>query len=126
MGIATGEPLVPDERLWIAANKLGVMFPDLPRLGYDLVTWIQEPQEVETERGRVILPRVAVLAVISPHPKDKERQRLTKAAMWYDDWKEEEDKRSHYAAMDDPLIRFFKPLVRAHVKSMLNSEALID
>ena len=126
MGIATGEPLVPDKRLWAAADRLGVMFPDLPRLGYDLVTWIQEPVEMNTERGPVTLPRVAVLAVFSPHPKDETRERLTKAAMWYDDWKEEEDKRKHYAAMDDPLIRFYKPVVRAHLESMLNSEALID
>lgn len=126
MGIATGEQLVDDRRLWAAADRLGVMFPDLPRLGYDLVTWIQEPTDVETENGPVHLPRVAVLAVISPHPKDPDRQRFSKAAMWYDDWKEEEDKRAHYAAMDDPLIKFYKPLLRAHVKSLLNSEALID
>lgn len=126
MGIATGEPLVDDRRLWAAADRLGVMFPDLPRLGYDLVTWIQEPMDVETAEGRTHLPRVAVLAVISPHPKDPNRQRFTKAAMWYDDWKEEEDKRAHYAAMDDPLIKFYKPLLRAHVESLLNSEALID
>lgn len=126
MGIATGEPLVEDRRLWIAADRLGVMFPDLPRLGYDLLTWIQEPMDMETAAGPVHLPRVAVLAVISPHPKDPDRQRLSKAAMWYEDWKEEEDKRSHYAAMDDPLIKFYKPLIRAHVESLLNSEALND
>lgn len=126
MGIATGEPLVPDERLWVIANQLGVIFPDLPRLGYDLVTWIQGPTAVETEQGRRVLPRVAVLGVISPHPKDKDRQRFSKAAMWYDDWKEEEDKRSHYAGMGDPLLKFYKPLIRAHVESLMNSEALID
>lgn len=126
MGMVTGEPLVDDRRLWAVADRLGVMFPDLPRLGYDLITWIQEPVEYENEQGPGMLPRVAVLAVISPHPKDPNRQRLTKAAMWYKDWKEEEDKRKHYAAMDDPLIKFYKPLLRAHVQSMLNSEALID
>lgn len=82
MGIPTGEPLVDDKRLWAIADRLGVIFPDLPRLGYDLVTWIQEPLHWEENDQEYTLPRVAVLAVVSPHPKDKERERLSSSGRW--------------------------------------------
>ena len=122
MNIATGEPLVEDKRLWTVAEKIGVIFPELPRIGYELVTWIQEPVPFND----ATLPRVACFAVISPHPKDKNRERLTRGAIWYDDWDEAEKVAGHYAGAGDPLLKFFKPIIRAHLESLKNSEELID
>jgi hypothetical protein len=119
-----GEPLVEDKRLWVVAEKIGVMFPDLPKFGYDFITWIQEPLIFDEVDGKeAILPRVAVLAVISPHPKDKDRQRMSKLAMWYADWEREE-----WLAKNgpDPLIKFYKTLVPPHLESLRNSQELID
>lgn len=122
-----GEPLVEDKRLWAVAEQLGVIFPKLPVFGYDLVTWIQEPLVLTAEGGRpVTLPRVAVLAVVSPHPKDKDRERMTKMAMWFDDWDTEEKMRSHYAGAPDPLLKFYKPVIREHLKALQNSQDLIE
>lgn len=120
--LALGEPLVEDKRLWAAAERLGVIFPQLPRMGYDLVTWLQE----EVPFQDIILPKVACFAIISPHPKDKERQRLTRGAAWYSDWEELEMTAKHYVGANDPLVKMFKPIARAHIEVMKNSEELID
>lgn len=120
--IALGEPLVEDKRLWAAADRLGVIFPDLPRLGYDLVTWLQE--EMPFEDG--MLPKVACFGIISPHPTDKERDRLTRGAAWYTEWEELEMTAAHYVGANDPLVKIFKPIARAHIESMKNSEDLIN
>lgn len=120
--LALGEPLVEDKRLWAAAERLGVIFPELPRMGYDLVTWLQEEMPFED----IMLPKVACFGILSPHPKDKDRQRLTRGAAWYEDWDEMEKVSKHYAGAPDPLVKIFKPIARTHIETMKNSEELID
>lgn len=120
--LALGEPLVEDRRLWAAAERLGVIFPQLPRMGYDLITWVQEEMPFQD----IMLPKVACFGIISPHPKDKDRQRLTRGAAWWNDWDEMDMVAKHHNSPQDPLVKIFKPIARAHIEVMKNSEELID
>ncbi len=124
--LALGEPLLTDRRLEKVAGRLVVEFPKLLDYETDFVTWIQEPQELLVEGLVRKLPRVAVLGMVSPNPKHPDSSQLSKAGMWYDHWREEDQMFGRMNQKDDPALKFYRVLAKEHLRLMDNLTALRD
>lgn len=123
-GIELGEQLVSDQRLERALPQLAGEYPKLGKIDATFITWIQEPQKIETESGLVDIDRVGVVGVMSPDPKRPDQQKLTRVSFYYDEWKRLDDDFSHLRGQD-PLVMFMRIAAKEHLEVITNLEELI-
>lgn len=124
--IELGEPLVSDERLHRVANRLAVEFRDMLAFGFDLVTWVQEPKVIEASGRTTKVPYMAVLGIVSPHPKQAGSQKLSSAAMLLEHWRTEEQEFNRLVGRDDPALKFYRALARHHMGVLKGLSELTD
>lgn len=111
IGAKDSEILVKNERVERVFYQLQKL-KDFPE-DTQFVTFIQEPSEKEPRR-------LAVFAVITPHPKKDIRavarpQIITMTAMPYERWVEMEKQHRHYAGLSDPVRPIFAGVLRRHL-----------
>lgn len=124
ISFANFEPLLPDQRVLSIEDEFKSLYPQTPD-GTVFLSYIQPGMEVKTESGASRpIPDVAVFAVLSPHPRQKQHLLLTKAAIWLKDWRDDDKAYQHLVGVPDPARKFFRLVLGEHLKQIDNLKQL--
>lgn len=119
------EPLITDERLARVEGRLRDEFKHFPD-DASLLTYWQDSFEAgkEGQDEPISVPKLAVLAVISRNPRHPDYDTMTMGSMRFDDWASEERSFKHFAGVEDPALKLYRPIVRRHISTIENLKAM--
>lgn len=119
------EPLITDERLARVEGRLRAEFRLLPE-DASLVTYWQESFEAAKEGTDepFLVPKLAVLAVMSTNPRHPTHDTMTLGSMRFEDWAFEERTFKHFVGVEDPALKLYRPIVRRHIDTIENLKAM--
>jgi len=118
------DPILRDDRVDKIAGKIKLEFPDLWEAKF--ITYLQPEQVLEQKDSSkpVTIPPVVVMAILSPNPKAPGYMIMTKAAVYFDHWRETDKKQKHYVGVEDPAYKIFRRTAKEHAKTMRNLQEM--
>jgi len=110
-----GEHVVSDVRLARVEERFRLAWIRLPE-DAQFLTYIQPRRETATG----VLPPQAVFMVVSQNPRHPAFRLATTGTAALSDWEETDREYRHFVGREDPLATLFRPVVRAHVRTIQN------
>lgn len=129
--LADREPVVPDFRLEVVAEKIRSRYGHGKLQDATFVTWL-EPATTITKDGEARdIPARAVFAIVSPNPRGHlyaagaPNMIATHGAAWLKDFEDSIRDWEHYVGRPDPLFEIYKAVVPAHLRTIKNLKEMI-
>lgn len=132
MSYADAEPLLDDSRVGRIADRLRLIYPDLPYETQFATAVIEPPYNAARGDERYIETRwpAAQFIVVAPHPRPLQRkfgtQQASVATMFKAAWDADDRARKHYVATDeDPAYRIFRALTVQFISNRRSLQQII-
>lgn len=120
------EPVLTDWAASVIEGRLRDQYMGMVPRDTNFVTFYQEPKEIEGPTGSVQIPRMAVFAVISDHPKLPRGPRImTHGTASATDFEDATAEQRHFVARKDPAVVIFGSVLKQHMEMLNNMKEII-